>query len=61
MPPIELVYQSIFEPVAVKLATVVPLQNVWAAVPRGDAGDVFIVTETSKREDDSQPFTVWLA
>ena len=60
VPPEDVAYHWIPVPVAVRLATVPLLQNVWAALPDGAAGAV-IVAVTARRVADSQLPIVWLA
>jgi hypothetical protein len=62
-PPLAATYQSILDPVAIKLATVAAceMQKVCEAEPVGAAGVVFMVTVTSNLAVLSQPLTVWLA
>ena len=60
VPPVGVAYHWIPVPVAVRFATVPLLQNAWATLPVGAAGDV-IVAVTAKRVADSQLLRVWLA
>jgi hypothetical protein len=60
LPPVLVEYHCIPVPVAVKLATVPLLQNVWAGLPEGAAGTL-TVTVTARRVADSQLLRVWLA
>ena len=60
VPPVLAAYHWIVVPVAVKFATVPPLQKLWEALPVGAAG-ALIATVTARRVGDSQPLVVWVA
>jgi hypothetical protein len=57
LPPVLVEYHWMPVPVAVRLATVPLLQNVWAAVPVGAAG-ALMVAVTARRAVDSHPLRV---
>ena len=59
VPPVDVRYQRIPVPVAVRLATVGLgiEQKVWVALPEGAPG-LLTITLTASREVDSQPLTV---
>ena len=60
LPPAEVVYHRMFEPVTAmsEIVGFVPLQKAWAASPPGAAGVIFTSTDMASRNCDSHPLTV---